>query len=341
MNKIEKIKKVLQGEAINEVPFSFWTHFPEVDIYPEKIAKATYDFYKKYDLDFIKTMNNGMYAVEDYGCIVDHSEVSNGGVSKVVSTPINQYEDWKDLPVLDFENASTLHREITYLKKLQELIEGEVPIVVTIFSPLTIADKLSKGRAKEFLENDTNGFFKEALQKITDLTKEFTTKVIENGADGIYFASQLSTYERLTADEYIEFGRPYDLQVLDSAKDGWFNSIHLHGDDTMFDVVKDYPVHIINWHIGESFPGPKEGQVYSGKPILGGLNRWDINKGNVNAIHHQIYRTIFDTKGQGVILTPGCVIPQPFSSETINYIKKIKRETEVLVFDNSIDSSQL
>ena len=30
---------------------------------------------KKYDFDFVKTMNNGMYAIEDFGCTVDYSEI--------------------------------------------------------------------------------------------------------------------------------------------------------------------------------------------------------------------------------------------------------------------------
>lgn len=35
----------------------------------------TYDFYREYDLDFIKTMNNGMYGVECFGCKIDYSDI--------------------------------------------------------------------------------------------------------------------------------------------------------------------------------------------------------------------------------------------------------------------------
>ena len=31
MSKIEKIKKVLNGELTEDIPFSFWTHFPDID----------------------------------------------------------------------------------------------------------------------------------------------------------------------------------------------------------------------------------------------------------------------------------------------------------------------
>ena len=99
MNKIDRIKLALSGEKQYEIPFSFWTHLPEIDRNPEKVAQTTYDIYKQYDLDFVKTMNNGMYAVEDYGTDIDFSEVAKGGVAKVVSTPINRYEDWATLPL--------------------------------------------------------------------------------------------------------------------------------------------------------------------------------------------------------------------------------------------------
>ena len=97
MNKHEKIKRAISGEKQSEIPFSFWTHLPEADHDAELIAEATYEFYKKYDLDFIKMMNSGMYSVEDYGVKIDASEVKSGGVSKVIETPIKQYEDWAKL----------------------------------------------------------------------------------------------------------------------------------------------------------------------------------------------------------------------------------------------------
>ena len=73
MNKVQKIKNVLKGDDIGGVAFGFWTHLPGIDLDPVRLAEETYKFYKKYDIDFVKTMNNGMYASEDYGCEIDYS----------------------------------------------------------------------------------------------------------------------------------------------------------------------------------------------------------------------------------------------------------------------------
>ena len=71
MTKKERIRAAIRGEKPDKMPYSFWTHMPGTDLDPEAISQKTYEFYKKYDFDFVKTMNNGMYAIEDFGCTVE------------------------------------------------------------------------------------------------------------------------------------------------------------------------------------------------------------------------------------------------------------------------------
>lgn len=78
MTKKERIQAAIRGEKPDKMPYSFWTHMPGTDLDPEAISQKTYEFYKKYDFDFVKTMNNGMYAIEDFGCTVDYSEIVKG-----------------------------------------------------------------------------------------------------------------------------------------------------------------------------------------------------------------------------------------------------------------------
>lgn len=331
LNKFEKIQRAINGEQQAEVPFSFWTHMPEVDRDPEKIAEATYQLYKQYDLDFIKTMNNGMYAVEDYGTQIDFSEVAAGGVAKVVETPINQYEDWKNIPELSIEEG-VMNRELVHLQKLLEKVNGEVPVLITVFSPLTTAHKLSQGRINEYIQMDKEGLLHQALEKIAAVTAEFSSKAIEMGAAGIYFASQVSSYGMMGEELYKKYGVPYDMKVLEGANKGWFNTLHAHGNDIMFDTLKDYPVDVFNWHAWETLPGIKEGIDFSKKCVLGGIARMDITNENKNELRHQIYHTIVESEGKRLILSPGCGIRHPFNEDTIRFIQKVKQETEQLLW---------
>ena len=71
-------------------------------------------------------------------------------------------------------------------------------------------------------------------------------EAIRLGADGIFFASQMSSYDSMTVEEYAEYGKPYDLKVLEAAGNGWFNTLHAHGNNIMFELLRDYPVSVFN-----------------------------------------------------------------------------------------------
>lgn len=330
MYKTEKIQKAIKGEQLAEVPFSFWTHMPKIDRNPEEIAEASYQLYKQFDLDFIKTMNNGMYAVEDYGTSIDFSDVAKGGVAKVIETPIRHYGDWANLPNLSIEEG-ILNRELVHLKKVLEKMNGEAPVVMTIFSPLTTADKLAQGKISSYLKQDEEGLVHQALGKIAAVTAHLAERAIDMGAAGIYLASQMSSYDKLTEEEYKQYGIPYDLKVLKGAEKGWFNSLHAHGENIMFDLLKDYPVDVFNWHAWETLPEIKEGLDFTQKCILGGIGRMHVTNNERNELRHQIYRTIMESEGKRLILSPGCGIRHPFSKETIHFIQRVKSETEQLL----------
>lgn len=324
MTKRERIKAAVNGTKPDRLPYSLWTHLPGIDLDPALLAEKTYEFYKLYDVDFIKTMNNGMYAIEDFGCVVDYSEIKKGGVAKVVETPIAEASDWLKLTPCPFTEGS-LKRELTSLKLLLDKIKGEdVPVLFTVFSPVTTADKISGKKLISHIREGHGELVKKALEVITETTMALAKEAIRLGADGVFFASQMSTYDSMTAEEYLEYGKPYDLMVLEAAKDGWFNTIHAHGNNIMFDILKDYSVSVFNWHAGETLPELDEAFLMTGKCLMGGLKRMDITNRNKNEIQNQIYESFKALNGLHQILTPGCVIRYPLDDEMLFYVKRIK-----------------
>lgn len=331
MTKKERIQAAIAGEKPDKLPYSFWTHLPGIDLNPELLAEKTYEFYKKYDIDFIKTMNNGMYAIEDFGCEIDYSDIAKGGVAKVTKTPIHEAKDWYELKPCSVKEGS-LARELKGLKLVLDKVKNEdVPVIFTIFSPLTTANKLSGNTLLQYLENGDGGAVHHALKVITETTCNMARAALEAGADGIFFAAQSSTYNFMTAEQYKEFGVPYDLEVLNAAKDGWMNTLHAHGSNIMMEILKDYPVQVFNWHAWETYPSVDEAALESGKCLMGGLNRTDITKDDRNAIHHQIYECFKLMGGCGQILTPGCVIRYPLNEETLKFIRKAKDDVEAKI----------
>lgn len=327
MNKKERIKEAISQKKPDRLPYALWTHLPGDDLDPAKLAEKTAEFYYDYDIDLVKTMNNGMYAEEDFGTVVDYSQIKKGGVARVISSPVKSYRDWEKLPLLTLSSAVALQREIKSLKLLVEKLKNEnVPIVFTVFSPLTTADKLSCKQIAAQIKDGHGDDVKKGLIQITDLTCQLVKEAISCGADGIFLATQLSSTDYLDEAAYREYGRPYDLQVI-QASTGWCNILHAHGKNIMFNLLKDYPVDIFNWHAFETAPDLTEAKK-ADKCLMGGLVRSDITQGNDKEIRKQIEQWLYAYQGKGQILSPGCVIRYPIKPESLHKVAEIKKEIE-------------
>lgn len=331
MNKKERIQAALLGEKTDKLPYAFWTHFPGIDLDPVQLANTTYDFYHEYDLDFIKTANNGMYGVECFGCTVDYSEISKGGVAKILTTPIKKPSDWHNISALSLDNT-VLSRELLSLQIILKKVQKEnVPVIFTVFSPFTLAHKISQGKVIEHIDQGYGPDVKKALAAIAETTALLAKRVVELGADGIFFASQLSSYDKVSDSFYQEYGVPYDLKVFRAAEAGWFNVLHAHGSNIMFKTLKDYPVNVLNWHVGESLSSLDEARDLTNKCLMGGLERMDITNNAKDKLYHQIYESFRILQGRRHILTPGCVIRYPLNKETLAFIKDAKNDIERLL----------
>lgn len=328
MTKKERIRAAINKQPTDKLPYSFWTHMPGDDLEPQVIAQKTYDFYKEYDLDFIKMMNNGMYSTEDFGCVADYSEIKKGGAAKLVYSPVSAAEDWAKLSCPDIHKGA-YGRELEHLRLLLGKVNGEAPIIFTVFTPITTANKICRNTLMEQIHAGYGTDIKKGMDVITKTTCELVKEVIRMGADGIFFASQMATYDKMDDILYEEFGKPYDLQVLEAAKDGWFNVLHAHGDNIIFDILKTYPVNAFNWHAFETLPDLVEARDMTGKCLVGGIKRYSITDCKRNEIQNEIYTCLKELKGIGHILTPGCVVRYPLDKETLSFVRKAKEDIEL------------
>jgi uroporphyrinogen decarboxylase len=312
MTKTERIKSALRGEAVDRPPFGFWTHRPDIDLDPERLAQETAAFSARLNLDFIKSMPNGFYCVEDWGCELDFSDVARGGVGKVVRPAVRTPADWNKLALLNTAKGA-MGRELRHLSKLVQLVGADVPVLATVFSPLTIANKLSNGAHHAHLDTHPQAVVA-GLEVITQVTCDFTRAAIACGCAGVFFATQDATHQAFDESAYRRYAETGDHRVLHAARDagGWFNAVHMHGDDVLFDVLKHYPVDALNWHIGETPLSISDYRNSGGtRPILGGLQRGHITNRNLAAVVSDIELTLAQTQGRGIIIAPACVIRHP------------------------------
>ena len=308
LSKVERLQRSLSSDPVDRPAYSFWTHFPEIDLDPPALVAATVELARALDLDFVKAMPNGLYAVEDWGVVASYDAIKLGGVAEVVRPAVEEPEDWRRLRRLDPKEGA-LGRELQHLSRLVAALGPGLPVIATTFSPLTIAKKLGEAACRQHMQSHP-GLVLDALSEIAATVAAFSREAIRAGCAGVFFAVQEATRKAGDAN-YDRFGEPFDLVALAGAADGWFNVVHMHGDDILFNVLARYPVAALNWHVGETAPSIAEYRESGGrKPVVGGMRRMAITGRDRTAIDADIAAAL-SGDGRGVILSPGCVIRHP------------------------------
>jgi uroporphyrinogen decarboxylase len=296
------------GSQVDRPPVAFWRHFPVDDQSPGNLAAATIEFQKAFDFDLVKVTPSSSFCIKDWGAEDAWTGVPEG-TRDYTSQVVKRTEDWVNLPVLD-PGSGYLAKQLECLKLITDELGSEVPVIQTIFNPLSQAKNLiGRENITVHLRRDPEALIS-GLKTISESTRRFVEAAVGIGIDGVFFAVQHAQYGLLAESEYDRFGRAFDLQVLEPAKDLPINVLHLHGKDIMFDSFMDYPVSVINWHDQETPPSLAEAQARFSGAVCGGLNRLEtMVLGTPESVIAEARQAIRVTTGQRFILGTGCVLP--------------------------------
>jgi uroporphyrinogen decarboxylase len=160
---------------------------------------------------------------------------------------------------------------------LRSALGPDVPMLMTVFTPMSIAADLAGGpQDLAALIAQDPPLVHVGLRTITDTFTDFAARCIAAGADGLFLATtHVATWANFTPEQYKEFGRPYDLEVLAAARAAPLNLLHVCKAQAFVRELADYPVALLNWDTAEpSNPGLTDMiGLAGGKALVGGLNR--------------------------------------------------------------------
>lgn len=310
-SKRRRLEATIAGEKTDRPPVALWRHWPGDDQDAAALAAAHLKWQQDYDWDLLKVGPASSYSVWDWGVRdrwVGHIE----GTREVVNRVINQPGDWETLRPLD-PTQGMLATQIEALRGVGEGA-GETPFVATIFAPLSQAKHMAGNEAVLSHMRQFPEAFQHGLKTITESTIRFIEAAKTTGISGIYYAVQHARYPLMSREEYLTFGRPYDLHILAAAGDLWLNMLHLHSNDVMFDLLADYPVQVVNWHdresaIGGPSPVPlSEGLKQISGAASGGVSQWTIHEESPENTRQEAADALAQTNGRRLILGTGCVI---------------------------------
>lgn len=291
MNKIERVRAALGGREVDRPPFSFWYHFGLQHLPGPSHARAEIEFYRAYDLDFLKVMNDYPYPLPE-------------GIEALGSE-----DDWKRVEPVP-GNSSAWAEQLSALSIINDEIGSEAFFIETIFSPWTTARRLSRSGGLNAAIAHFPQTVLAAMDRIAQSLADYAKEAIGRGAAGVFLSLGAASHDVMTPSDYDLWCRPFDLKILEAVKDAPFNVLHIHGANVHFDSLSDYPVAAVNWSHLTTPPNLLQGRRQFGKPVFGGLDETAITRLSIPEIRQQISESIDSLAAEkGLIVTPGCSVP--------------------------------
>jgi uroporphyrinogen decarboxylase len=310
LGRRDRILAALARQPVDRVPYAFWRHFPAVDRSPVGLAQATLRFHDRYGSDFVKLTPRGGYPVEAWGCL-ESDQVLPDGHRPCASCAVKSPGDWNRIRPLEPATAPG------YGEQLEAIIRmgfdrriGDAPVLPTVFSPLSVARKLSGDRLPADLRQHPDAVAG-ALEAITETLIRFAELAFAEGVSGIFYSIQAASRSVADEETYARFGEPWDRRFLGAiAGRSILTIVHCHGDALMFDRLAMLPGHAWNWDDRATPPRLGEGHARVRGAVVGGLDQWrTLREGTPVEAEAEARDAVGQTGGVGLIVGPGCVLP--------------------------------
>ena len=324
MSKKERIQATIGGEEFDRPPVSTWRHFYQEETSVDRLTEALLSFQDRFDWDFVKVNPRANFMVEDWGV---KSTYGNDPYKApdTIDWPVKKAADWDGIRPLNTRKGA-LGEHLGLLNRIGKGLKSQTPFIMTVFTPLSIAGRLagSDEAMKAFMEEDPARVH-HVLQTVAQAFVEFSEECLNAGASGLFYATtHWATYDMMTDQEYEEFGRPYDLKVLQALSDADFNVLHVCQGRNMLRALADYPVHAFNWDTQDpTNVWLKEGREATGKAVVGGMgHRTTLVNGAPDEVAAEVQRAKDEMGSTGWMLGTGCTFPPEAPEKNLSALRR-------------------
>ena len=308
MTKRERVRAALRGQPVDRVPVSLWGHDYLREWTPEDLVATTLEQYRAHDWDFIKLNPRASYFAEAWGNRYERPTEPHS--PRLLRPAIDSVEALRALRPVDPRDG-VLGEHLAALRLLLDELRAEVDVLHTVFSPLAVVGALcgAESRFLDFAAADPAAAHG-ALAAATATLAGYARAAVEAGASGVFFAPLAwASHDTCSEQFYREFGRPYDLQVLEGVRAAEFNVLHVCRDHNMIDLLLDYPVAALNWaDRGDGNLSLAEVKQRTTKAVMGGIGHARLAELSVDEVTAQA-RDALAGGGERQFLAPGCSIP--------------------------------
>ena len=345
MTKFERIRSVLAGKHPDRLPFSFWHHFCESQREGTAAISAHLKHFAKYDVDFLKIMNDLPYPVS-----VSRSETTFNA---------NLFTELRG-------DEGSFGKHLEVIQGLKNCIGHRVPLVTTLFGPWTVLRRylmsphLNVRGVPGFglppsavdiqinqLISDRPAEMARVFRVIAKSQSNFARKCIEAGASGVYFSVRkdwpnLGHGCEAKSKTYDDFVFPYDRLCLEGSENGWFNLLHICGEFDNLAEFKLLPSHAVHWADRITGPSLAASASSAGKTVCGGIDNFEsLSQLSSAKLIHELQEVLQIGTSIPLVIAPGCAYDSRFVHEHhLQLIRQVVSKKTSTIFADSTDGAK-
>ena len=351
MNGTERIKAVLNGQPVDRIPISLWRHVPKEDRDIEKFTQKTIELTDENDYDFVKIQINAAYLTEAYGADIEFNDKEGADYNMtgkvpldvmftVKKYPVESIEDLDKIKPINVKENQVIQRDVQVSRNVTEHYAGTKPVIHTLFSAFTWLHYFTKGGAvtvKEFIAKDREAVHR-FLKNINEVNKRLVDAYVEAGVAGFFFATSYTSPQVISDEDYKEFCKAYDLDVLNYIKGKtWFNILHIHGNaDLNIENYLDYPVEAFNWEDiakgidSEKLTNATKLRSLTDKVLIGGIDRNFDFVGSQDEVKSRLKKRLEAFAKQlpdgKFVFGAGCSLPIDIDIDNVKTLRSVVEE---------------
>jgi uroporphyrinogen decarboxylase len=292
MTKKQRVLAAVEGKtgSLDRPPVSAWYHFGTQFLEGRKAGDLEAAFFRHYDLDFLKMMN-------------DHPWPLPEGMEAVQSP-----SDMARFGRLTLEEPA-FREQRAALARACRLVGKDALVIDTVFNPWGIARRTLRRNAPRFLREEPRRML-DWLDLCTENLARWIRSAASTGIGGVFFSVNGADADSLTDEEFARFVRPFDLRALEAARSvGPLLVGHIHGKNLRMQRVLEYPVAVLNWshlHDNESI---SQVRGRTDRCIIGGIDEILATQLTPPDVTASVLAAAAEARGGGFIAGPGCAIP--------------------------------
>ena len=306
----ERVEAAIGMRVGDRPPVGAWGHTYKEEWSPQQLAEVTVEKARRFGWDFVKFQPRATCFAEAFGSVYEPSGHRLKG-PVLVSAAVPDSDAWSKVSLV---NPKALDDQVEAIGIVARELGPDVPVIQTVFSPLTVAGYLvGKSKARVLRDLRKRDDVRPVLDLIGDVLVDFSRKSVEAGAAGIFYAiSGYASKDALPEQQYRDLVLPTDLAVLNRLpKEAWFNVLHLCGSNLRFELSRELPAQVVSWSIhNQGNPTLAEGRRIGGRAVMGGLGqRAALLYGPASEVEAEARKAMGETGGYGLFIAPGCSVP--------------------------------